>query len=297
MEFFEFASIAEAAFVNDPYKQQLWAYLLIGAFCYALVYIFEAVALYTIAKRDGYKNRWMAFVPVLNTFYIGVVSKKNLKGMYFPIIAAAAEGVYIILYIIYYIALALIFGGGYAAPIYESVMSYDMIVGYTQVNLPASLNWAWWVFANLENYVIYWVQLLYIVSNMFLLVAFFRTYSSPRYILFSIVSVLFPVKGIFMFVVRNNAGKNYGQYLNEQRQRQYNMYQEYMRQNGGYQNGQNYNGGYQNGQNYNGGYQNGGYQNGGSPDDPFDGLGGNGGSGGASGSSSGGSPDDPFGDL
>lgn len=296
MEFFEFASISEMLFYTDEYKRQLWAYMLIGALCFAMVYIFEAVALYTIAKRNGIKNKWMAFLPVLNTYYIGVVSKKNLKGMYVPIITAAAEGVYIFLNMLYYIALALIFKGGYAAPVYESTMigniSVERVTGYAPVNLPESLNWAWWVFVNIDTYITYWVQLIYTIANVFLLVAFFRTYSSPRYILFSIVSVLFPVKGIFMFAVRNNAGKNYGQYINEQRQRQYNMYQDYMRRNGQY-----------GGQGYNGGYQNGGYQNGqyggtghsGSGEDPFGGLGGNDNH--SDGNPSGGAPDDPFGDL
>lgn len=299
MEFFEFASLSEMMFYTDEYKRQLWAYMLIGALCFAMVYIFEAVALYTIAKRNGFKNKWMAFLPVLNTYYIGVVSKKNLKGIYIPIIAAAAEGVYIILYIVYYIALALIFKGGYAAPVYEPTiignLSVESLTGYVSVNLPESLNWAWWVFVNIEYYVIYWVQLIYTIANVFLLVAFFRTYSSPRYILFSIVSVLLPVKGIFMFAVRNNAGKNYGQYLNEQRQRQYNMYQDYMRQNGQYGN-QGYNGGYQNGGYQNGyGQSNGNQSYGGSGEDPFGGLGGSDNPSG--GNSSGGTPDDPFGDL
>ncbi len=240
MEFFEFASIAEAAFINDVGKNFLWAYLVIGGACFALVYAFEAVALFTIATRAGIKGRWMAFVPFFNTYYIGVVSEKNKifnsKPKYYSLAAAIVEAVYVALYILYYVAVYLIFSGGYAVPEYTPVVigsvTTEVLSGYTAAaNLPESLNWAWWVCANLQNYVLYWIQFVYLILNVFLLISFFRTYSTPRYVLFAIVSVLLPVKGIMMFAVRNNRGKNYVEYVKEQQQRQYRMYQEYMRNN------------------------------------------------------------------
>lgn len=296
MEFFEIASIAEMAFLNDVYKRYLWAYLLIAGLVFAMLYVFKSVALYTIAKRGEYANRWMAFVPFFNTYYVGVLSDKNkvygAHPKYFSLAAALVEVAYVALGILYYVATYLIFKGGYAAPEYSPFVYLGETVeipngNYNPVNLPAELGWAWWVFSNLQNYVIYWVQLVFIVLNVFVLVSFFRTYASARYILFSIICVLFPVTAIVMFAVRNNRGKNYGDFVREQQQRQYRMYQEYMR----------------NGQGGQDPYNRGGSYYGGNPDtyaqqtgevppgDPFGGLGE---SGGQDNSRQG---DDPFDDL
>ncbi len=54
MDFFEYASMAD---IFAPTK--LWVQLLIGGLCFAIVFIFEAIGLYTIAVRNGYKNKWI----------------------------------------------------------------------------------------------------------------------------------------------------------------------------------------------------------------------------------------------
>ena len=38
------------------------------------VYVFSALAIYTIAQRRGIKNAWMAWVPVLNVWILGSIS-------------------------------------------------------------------------------------------------------------------------------------------------------------------------------------------------------------------------------
>ncbi len=294
MEFFEFASITELAFMSDVYKRYLWSYLVIGGCLFAVVYILQSVALYTIASREGFKNKWMAFVPFFNTYYIGVVSDKNnvfkVKAKYVSLAAAIVEAVYCALAVLYYVAMYLIFKGGYAEPIYETMVygtQIDFLSGYNLETLPEHLNWAGWVFANLQDYVLYWVQLAYIILKVFILVSFFRTYAARRYFLFSLFSVFFPLGGVFMFVVRNNRGKSYMEYIREQQQMQYRMYQEYMRNHGA--DGQN------NGSNYGG--QNNPYEQqrpSTPPEDPFGGLGSS--DGGNSGGR-GGNPSDPFDDF
>ena len=71
------------------------------------------------------------------------------------------------------------------------------------------------------------------------MICFFQTYASRRYLLFAITSVLFPVSGILFFIVRNNKGINYRDYIRNEQARQYKMYQQYQQyyhqqqQNGG----------------------------------------------------------------
>lgn len=292
MEFFEVASIVEAAFITDTYKQYMWIYLLIAGLIFAVTYVFQAIGLYTIAVREGYGNKWMAFVPFFNTYYIGVVSEKNRvfrsKTQNIAFAAALVEVVYVALYILYYVAKFIIFNGGYAAPEYmpfNGNVNFELVTGYNPVNLPENLYWAWWVFAYLQDYIIYFVQLAFLLLQLFVIIAFFRTYASPHYVLFSLLCVFFPIKGILIFAVRNNNGKNYNDYLREQRQRQYQIYQEYMR-NGNGQNGYYGGTGYENGNPYGGQHRKA------PPDDPFGGLGASGGENGDNHESR-----DPFDDL
>ncbi|MDE6373833.1 MAG: hypothetical protein K2L72_04965 [Clostridia bacterium] len=282
MEFFAIADIIETAFVYDVYKKYYWAVLAVAGCCFAVLYVFKSIALYAVACRGGFKNKWMAFVPFFNTYYIGVVSDKNnvfrAKAKYVSLAAALVELVFSALSVVVIISKFIIFKGGYAAPEYGTIVyfgtTFETLNGYTPVNLPVELNWAWWFAMNALSYLLYWIELMFVVLNVFVLVAFFRTYSPSRYVLFAILSVLFPLSGVFMFAVRNNPAKNYVDYLREQQQRQYRMYQEYMR---GNMNGMNMNG--MNGQYY-GGYQGdpyAGQQRNTPPEDPFGGLGSNGG--------------------
>lgn len=240
MEFFAFAQFFEMLYLNqDAYKNYLWLYLLLGGVCFLVVYAFEAIALYTIALRNGYGRKWMAFVPVLNTYYMGALSEKNkvyrIKSSHVGIVAAVFEGVYIALNILYYVATFIIFGGGYAEPYYTTQiygnLSLEVLEGYNLVGLPEGLNWTVWVFNNLSLYITDWVYIIFLIAEIMLLISFFQTYAAKNYLVFAIVSVLFPIKGIFMFVTRNNKGVNYRDYIIERQQRQYRMYQEYMRNN------------------------------------------------------------------
>ena len=301
MEFFDFANLGETIFLlfgNDVYKQFMWAYLLIGGVCFAVVYAFQAIGLYRIASREGYDKKWMAFVPILNTYYIGVVADKNkvykFKAKHIAIVAAVLELAYVVLATVYYIAQFLIFDGNFAVPEYE--MGYyfgaEMMTftGYSLEALPHSLEWAGWVFAYFEEAFLSWLGLLNLVANVLLMIAFFQTYACKHYVLFAIFAIIFPIKGILIFAVRNNSGKNYMQYVKEKQQRQYQQYQEYMRQHGGYNN---FN---PNGPNpYGGSY----YGGNSAPQDPFDGMGANNdNSNGENGnSSSGNSSGDPFEDF
>lgn len=298
MEFVSFTDFVDWFFLimlGDEYKRYMWAYFVAGAVFFAVMYSFKAVALYTIARREGYKGKWMAFVPFLSTYYIGVVSDKNrifrMKAQYVAIVAAVLEFLYVALNILLYTAKYLIFEGGYAVPEYE-IMQYGeqiikIIKSYTLEGLPHSLEWAGWVFYYLPNGFTYWLSVVSTLANIFLLICFFQTYASRQYVWFSLISAIFPVSGIFMFAVRNHEGKNYGQYLRERQQQRYRQYQEYIRQNGGID-GYNNQGGQSGPNPYNGGS---GY--GSAPQDPFDGMGSqNEGQGG--GDSRGGDPFDDF---
>lgn len=245
MEFFEFANSALYLFFASGYEDSVAAFnyaMLTGGLVFLIVYAFQAFALYTIAVREGYGRKWMAFVPVFNTFYVGVCAQKNkvrnISVTKFSLAQAIVEAVLIVLYVLYFVSAILMFRGNYAVPVYEKVPRYNYDVLYFTgsfsyaANIPNDLLWARWIFHYMEDCFIFWLNLVYILLGVFVIIAFFQTYACRRYFLFSLLAVfLSPLKGILFFVVRNNKGKNYIEYVREQRARQYRMYQEYTRQN------------------------------------------------------------------
>jgi hypothetical protein len=215
----------------DPLNILAFA-LIIAAGCYVVVYAFEAIALYTIAKKNGYDKKWMAFVPILNTYYIGVVSSKNkfynIPAKTISLITAILEGAFCILDIIYYVAMLTLAKKGYLG---IEVSSYGIPTGLYCNSVPASLAWAAWISVYFTDAILWWVQLLYIAASVITIILFFQTYSARHYIAFSLAAIIFPLAGVFFFVVRNNKGVNYAEYVREMQARQYAMYQQYNRQN------------------------------------------------------------------
>lgn len=230
MDFFEYASLVSSFVVEE----QRWISYIVGGLCFAIVFVFQAVALYTIAGREGFKNRWFAFVPFLNTYYIGVCAQKNrcfrsVDTKLIATIVAAVEALLFVGFVIYEI------GFNLAAP-YADVIETSEIYGITveikQVGdrIPENLAWAGWCYNYLYEYILRWVELVYLFFEVVVLVAFFQTYASRRYLLFTITSVLFPIQGILFFVVRNNRGMNYRDFLRAEQERQYKMYSQYRQQ-------------------------------------------------------------------
>lgn len=296
MDFFNYASIASA------FTSELWVILLVGGLCFALIFTFQGVALYTIAGREGYQNKWMAFVPFLNTYYIGVCAQKNrfykLDTKKVAISAAVFEGVLVALYLFYYITrYAVLEANGYIGYItQDSGLGYWIEVPFIRSDLPESLNWAAWVAEHLNDYVIWYIDIVYVLLNAVLLICFFQTYACNRYVLFTITSILFPIQGILFFVVRNNKGMNYREFILKRQARQYQLYQQQQQQ---YYNQNPYSRNPYDGNPYNGNPydQNRGphTSSGTKTDDPFGDFGGNGSDGNGGGNDGGGSsPFDEF---
>lgn len=225
MDFFEYASI------TGMFTNTLWIQFVVGAVCFAVVFVFEAIALFTIAKREWYKNKWMAFIPFLNTYYIGVCSQKNkfynFSTKIISLIAAIMEVVLCAGYALYYAAFAQIESHILYTEQASGVFT-QLIPDYSAV--PLEFNWAVWIVKYFNVYVLQILELFYVVLSVFVLVCFFRTYAPRHYMLFSITSVLLPVLGILAFIVCRNKGTNYFEFLKKEQARQYRQYQQYQQQ-------------------------------------------------------------------
>ncbi len=230
MDFFEYANIA----MMFSYSVN-WLPYLVGGLCYAVVFIFSAVALYTIASREGYKNKWMAFVPFFNTYYIGVCAQKNkclnMDARKVSMITAILETLLFVGNLLFYIACEILESGNYLQPIINEINGIPFSDYRVDPNLPSNLAWAGWCFENIENYILWWLQLIYLFFEVMVLSCFFQTYAAKRYFIFTITSILFPIQGVLFFVLRNNKGMNYRDYIRREQEKQYRVYREHYNQN------------------------------------------------------------------
>lgn len=229
IDFFEYSSLVEYFNVN-----KLWVDFLVGGLCFAIVFIFQSVGLFTIAAHEGYKHKWMAFIPFLNTYYMGVCAQKNkfynFDARKIALVVMIAEIIMFAGYVFYYSCCNIVFTHDWL----KSTPTDDQFLGMT-VNTqeyigPERYAWMGWVTLHLATYVLSPLELVFIILQTALLICFFQTYAANRYVLFTIASLIFPIQGILIFVVRNNAGMNYREYIRRQQERQYRIYQQYRQQ-------------------------------------------------------------------
>ncbi len=219
MEFFVFANRGRTAlmFYNDDVNTILFYSVIIGLVSFAVMYGFKAATLYTIAKNNDYKNGWMAFVPFLNTYYIGVVSQKNkifgAKPVYFSLALAMTQHDLLTIQT----TSQIIYGETVTLPIGLEPLT----------TIPDALFWAYWVAKNLRSAVITWVEFIYILLQVSVVLCFFKTYSPKYYFILAIVSVVLPIQAIMMFTVRRGKATNYLDYIRATQAARYRYYQQY----------------------------------------------------------------------
>lgn len=240
MDFFEYYSSTVAIADIFGASMEWWVAMLVGALCFLLVYAFQAIGLFTIASKAGYKNKWMAFVPFFNTYYIGVCGQKNrffnLDTKKVALAAAIFELVLFTGYVLDFVAEILI--NPYLEYVTSNIEVYGSVITRTEARLPAdfaeihpNLIWAAWSYNYLYNYILSWMELIYLFISIVILNCFFQTYYARHYLLFTITSVFFPIQGILIFAVRNNTGMSYAEYMRKLQERTYNMYrQQYYNQ-------------------------------------------------------------------
>lgn len=295
MEFFSvFTAIFQFSYpdiVNygvDPISPYIALYVAAGVF--AVLYVFKAIGLFTMAKRQGKKKLlWCAFVPFASTYLMGELAGEWRLGK----TRVKHIGLYAMLGELVYCALAAFVAG---------VLVYAFANGMTETypledvngNLTPYVGWqfsadfpdALYTACNVCNVLAVIFQYVQLILFVFLYIAFFRRYAPASYVWMVVVCALLPVVTPFLiFAFRNRTPVDYDRYMRERmeqmrraRQAQYGPYGPYGQ--GGYGQGGPYG---QNGYGQNGS----GADNGQEPADPF----------GEFGSGGKGQGSDPFGEF
>lgn len=297
MQFFGQTQFETLEALIDSYINIQTISLYVAAGLYLICLIMGGLGMMVMAKRVGLKNRWMGFVPFLNTYYAGKLAgetrifnqKMKRAGLYTMI----AEIVYVAFNVFTLVIWFALMNPAYYATIDQAdgsqIAQFDPDLVYDK---------AWMVTADTVCGILgYFVYFVLIFFMCILFYAFFRKYYARGPFLMTFLCAILPLRGFVIFAVRNNAPVDYDAWM-RQRMQEYARQQQQMYGQGGYGN---YGG------DYGGNYGAEGQSN--APDDePFSEFGdggsgegssngSNGASGTSSGASSGTSNDDPFPDF
>ena len=248
-------------------RNQLLLCLGIAAGVFVLCLVLGGFGLMKMAKREGKKHVWMAFVPILNTWYAGHIAgearffgqKMKRAGLY----AAIAEGLYCILTAVRYISTFLFLP--YSKIELDTSYSEEGIqyIVTDPQRLPGSLRWLYDFDLGFQilGYVL---NLIMIVFLCVVFIALFKKYYARSPILMTFFCAILPFRAFVLFAVRNNKPVDYDAYMRrrmEEAARRSSPYGSYGPYNSGPYNNGPYNNGPYNGQ--------GGYAPPRQADDPF----------------------------
>ncbi len=255
--FYSMGSMISSFFYGNDYKQILISGAISGVVIWLVLFVLQSFGLLAMAKRLNMRNRWLAFVPFANIFYLGKIvgtcqffgQKMKNAGLY----AMIAQ------------ILATILTVAYIAAEVFLIWNYQPMVTET-----GTLYWVGLTgFAKTVNAVyeigMYLMSLVSLVAQILLIILMtgvFKKYSPRNYRMLSVITFIFPlVRFIAIFVLRNREPFDYDEYMRRQREEYMRRQQQYYNTygNGGpYGNNGPYggNGGYYGGR---GPYGNGGY--------------------------------------
>ena len=252
----------------------VWLVFVIAAAIYVLVFAFKAAGLYVMAqKREMKKLLWCAFVPFASTYLIGELSGGirvgNTKIKQLGLITMVAEILYCAVVLMQNIPIAYAFTTGMYTVVEQTV---GQGIYYT-IEFSSEFPYALQKLSQVSEVLNYIFMVIYLIAEIFLLIAFYRVYAPVSYIWMVILGVVIGVANAFLiFAFRNRKPVDYDKFMAARAERYRRMQQSQYGPYGGPYNGP-YNGnpyGY-GGNPYGNPYNRpqGGQNAGGAPGDPF----------------------------
>ena len=241
MEFFEFYSALQ--YVVDAFLpgtgifgervqelvQMLWISIIVGVAVYLAALILGGVGLTAMAKREGKKHKWMAFFPLLNTWYAGYITgdanffgqKMKRAGLY----AAIVEGLYITINVISVCSAFVLLRYPLEATELDPLTGATVPVITVNLDLvPGELKWLFEydLWFSVGSFIL---NILLIVFFFVIFFALFRKYYARNPMLMTFLCGVLPFRGFVLFAVRNNKPVDYDEYMRqrfeEMRRQQY----------------------------------------------------------------------------
>ena len=216
---------------------------------FAVVFVLQAIGLYTMAKKRNMTKKWLAFIPFANITLIGKLAgsceffgHKMKRAWLYAILAQSIGFVLCALYMLSVFYLFVYCGADIIIDESSGALSY---IGAGALGRYACN------YYNLSSFFISIVSLIQTVMMLILVMGLFKKYNAKSYVILSFVTLFIPLsKGIIIFILRNNKAIDFDAYMRAKREEYMRRAATYQNQYGGYN--QNPYGGYN--QNPYGGY-------------------------------------------
>lgn len=186
------------AFVNEINTNTFTVYTLISLIIsYSVIvifYVFASVGIYTLAKRNNFQNKWMAWIPFLQYYVLGKLADRV------TIFGSAVKNAGLITAIITFFNF--VYNTVFNILVYTEPIKEYFAGNSVEIVVSKGL-----YIMSVVSIFIEIAEIFFIVSLLF---AFFRKYN-PRYaFLFTICAVFFDIGGLFIFLCRNKEPVVYG---------------------------------------------------------------------------------------
>lgn len=216
----------------DGFQERLIG-LLIGFVIWAALFTLQGFGLYKMAKNRNVKNKWMAFVPFLNVWFIGKLAgecdifgrKMKRAGLY----AMLATILTLLMYASIIGAELYLYAVEGAPGEYRgNQMTMEIIPFWANMSQTSASIYAYYELA--RAYIVPIFQLIFKIMTFILLMGLYKKYYPKNYMLLSLLALLVPIsRYIVIFVLRNRTAIDYEAYVRARREA-------YMRQQQQYQN-------------------------------------------------------------
>ena len=209
---------SEGDIAVDATARVLIVSLPIAAAVWLALFILQGVGLFTMAKKAGLKNKWLAFVPFADLILMGklagtcsIFGRKVKRSGLYAMLAALVSTLYFAAVIVAQILLFTIYRN-------------ESVDGSIWTNLTGFGNFVYnfYMISDLLGGI---VELIYVILLFILLTGLYKKYYAKGYLILSWVGLFLPVsRYIVVFVLRNNKAIDYEAYMRAKRE-------EYMRRN------------------------------------------------------------------
>lgn len=213
---------SEGGIAVDSMARILIVSLPIAAAVWLALFILQGVGLFTMAKKAGLKNKWLAFVPFADLILMGklagtcsIFGRKMKRSGLYAMLASVLSTLYVA---------ALVAAQILLFTVYRDAIVIDEFGSADWVGLTGFGNFVrnFYMIGDLLGGI---VELIYVILLFILLTGLYKKYYAKGYLILSWVGLFLPVsRYIVVFVLRNNKAIDYEAYMRAKRE-------EYMRRN------------------------------------------------------------------
>ena len=192
------------------------------------LYILLGLGIYTMAKNRNIKGKALAFVPFARYILLGRIAGDcfifGMKTKKMGMLAAIFSGCYVffrlfITFYDYYPLLTVFLSG-------KEIIFTFLSNGQVEVNFSYSWQGIMTALYTVFNVTVFIAEIATIVVMVSLFFEVYKKYAPDNCFLFTVLTILLDLGGIFFFIIRKRRAVNYGEYIKERFYGQRNGYTE-----------------------------------------------------------------------